>query len=70
MPKYVVTITDRYEVEADSPEQALASYRVGFDDVEPEILGIAPEDVIDSDEFEHLDGSGTAEEVRDVPNQV
>lgn len=66
MSKYIVTITDRYEVEADSPEQALASYRVSFDGIEPEILEIAPEDVIDSDDFEYLDGSGTAEEAEYV----
>ena len=63
MPKFIVTITDRYEVEADSAEQALASYRIGFEDQEPELFDLNPEDVIPTDDFELLDGFGEAEEI-------
>jgi hypothetical protein len=62
MAKYTVTITERYSVEADSAEQALASYRVGFEDIEPVAVGIDPANVISPDEFEFLGDSGTAEE--------
>lgn len=63
MPKYVITIEDRWEVEADSPEHALASYRVSFDNHEPELLGLTYPQVIRQDKFEYLDGQGKAEEV-------
>lgn len=63
MPKYVITIEDRWEVEADSPEQALASYRVVFDDADPEVFGFDYPQVIHQDKFEYLDGKGEAVEV-------
>ena len=63
MPKYVITIADRWEVEADSPEHALASYRVVFDEADPEMLGIDWFQVIPKDKFEYLDGKGEAVEV-------
>jgi hypothetical protein len=62
MSKYTITITNRYEVEADSPEHALASYRVVFDEADPEILGIDFWQVIPQDQFEYLDGKGEAVE--------
>lgn len=62
MSKYIITITNAYEVEADSPEQALASYRVVFDNHEPELLGLTPEQVIEQDAFEFIGGKGEVEE--------
>ena len=62
MTKYVITIEDRYEVDAESAEQALASYRVRFEDIEPEMVGLTVDQVIPQDEFEYLDGKGSVEE--------
>jgi hypothetical protein len=62
MTKYVITIEDRYEVDAESSEQALASYRVRFEDIEPEMVGLTVDQVIPQDEFEYLDGKGSVEE--------
>ena len=62
MPKFIITIEDRYEVEAESAEQALASYRVVFEDGEPSLLGLTPDKIIEQDKFEFLDGQGKAEE--------
>lgn len=62
MPKFILTIEDRYEVEADSPEQALASYRIQFEDGDPEILGITPSELLSQDAFIFLDGQGRVEE--------
>lgn len=64
MPKFVITIEDRYEVEADSPEHALASYRVAFDNADPEVFGIGYPQVIQQSKFEYLDGKGEAIEVK------
>lgn len=60
MRLYEIEITERYSVMAESEEQALASYRVGFDGVEPELVGLTSEQVISQDAFEYLDGSGRA----------
>jgi hypothetical protein len=62
MPTYTITAQDRYTVEADSPEQAIASFRVSFDGIEPELFDLKPEEVIDQDSFEYLDGEVKAEE--------
>lgn len=58
--KYIITITDRYEVEADSPEHALGLYRVAFDNASPEVVGLPNGVNLDSDQFEYLDGHGEA----------
>lgn len=63
MAKFIITVEDRYEVEAESAEQALASYRIQFDDADPEIFSGK---VIDQDEFEYLDGQAKAEEKTNV----
>ena len=65
MPKYIITNSERYQVEADSPEQALAIYRVVFDGIEPELVDL-PEDVYqDPDQFEYLDGETQAVELEE-----
>jgi hypothetical protein len=56
MPIFTITSEDRYQVEADSLEQATASFRVWFDEVEPELFEIESKDLIDQDLFEYLDG--------------
>lgn len=63
MPNYEVTISNTYLVTADSPEQALASYRVSFEDMPPKFYGLTPEQVISQDDFEFLGGDGEATEV-------
>ena len=62
MPVYEVEIVNIYRVTADSPEQALGSYRVVFEDVPLISVGLAPEQVIDQDEFEFIGGKGEASE--------
>jgi hypothetical protein len=62
MDTYLVTITERYTVKANTPEQAIASYRHEFDDIEPEIFGMTLADMLEPDSFTFLDGSITAEE--------
>lgn len=62
MPSYVITVQDRYSVQADTLEQAIASYRVGFDGIEPELFGLDADSIIDQDAFEYLDGEVKAEE--------
>jgi hypothetical protein len=62
MPTYLITIQDRYSVQADTLEQAIASYRVGFDGIEPEMFEMEPHSIIDQDAFEYLDGEVRAEE--------
>lgn len=63
MPKFIVTITDRYEVTADSAEQAIASYRVSFEDFEPDYFEMSPDDIIPETEFEYLDGQSEVTEI-------
>ena len=63
MPNYEVKIVNIYSVTADSPEQALASYRVSFEDMPPKFYGLTPEQVISQDDFEFLGGDGEATEV-------
>lgn len=63
MPFYEVEISNIYKVYADSPEQALASYRVSFEDLPPKFFGLTPDQVISQDEFEFLGGDGEATEV-------
>lgn len=60
--KYVITDVNRYEVTAESAEQALASYRVWSDNLEPEIMGLEFHQVIPQDGFEYLGGKASAEE--------
>lgn len=56
MPTFIITSEDRYQVEADTLEQAIASFRTWFDEVEPELFEIETKDLIDQDLFEYLDG--------------
>ena len=56
MPKYIIVAEDRYEVEADNAQQALDSYRVCFEGIEPSYFNLDPKNVIDQDSFEYLDG--------------
>lgn len=56
MPIFTITSEERYQVEADTLEQAIASFRVWFDEVEPELFEIESKDLIDQDLFEYLDG--------------
>ena len=65
MSKYIITNTERYEVEADSPEQALILYKIVIDDIEPEIFDW-PERAYDTDQFEYLDGKTEAVEKESV----
>lgn len=60
MRLYEIEITQRYSVTAESVEHALGSYRVVFDGVEPELVGLTSEEVLKQDDFEYLDGSGRA----------
>jgi hypothetical protein len=62
MAVYEVQIVNTYRVTADSPEQALGSYRVSFEDVPLISVGLAPEQVLSQDEFEFIDGKGEASE--------
>jgi hypothetical protein len=59
---YVITEVNRYEVIAKNAEQALASYRVWSDNLEPELMGLEFHQVIPQDNFEYLGGSASAEE--------
>ena len=61
MPKFTITAEDVYEVEADTLEQAMASYRVGFEGIEPEVFEMTTAEVIDADFFEYLGGEVRAE---------
>jgi hypothetical protein len=60
MRDFEIEITTRYRVSANSEEHALASYRVVFDDIEPELVGLTPEEVLDQDDFEFLEETGKA----------
>jgi hypothetical protein len=60
MRDFEIEITRRYRVSANSEEQALASYRAVFDDIEPELVGLTPEEVLDQDDFEFLEETGKA----------
>jgi hypothetical protein len=62
MPIYTITAEDVYKVEADTMEQAMASYRVGFEGIEPEMFDMTTAEVIDADLFEYLGGEVRAEE--------
>jgi hypothetical protein len=62
MPTYTITTEDVYKVEADTLEQAIASYRVGFEGIEPEVFEMTTAEVIDPDYFEYLGGEVRAEE--------
>jgi hypothetical protein len=62
MPIYTITAEDVYKVEADTLEQAMASYRVGFEGIEPEVFEMTTAQVIDPDLFEYLGGEVRAEE--------
>jgi len=61
MPTYTITTEDVYKVEADTLEQAIASYRVGFEGIEPEVFEMTTAEVIDPDYFEYLGGEVRAE---------
>ncbi len=63
MPKFIVENIERYEVEAESLEIALASFHVGFEGIEPDIFELTADQIIDTDTFEYLDGSLTAKEI-------
>ena len=63
MPNYEVTISNTYKVTAESPEQALGSYRVRFDGVAMVSVGLGPDQVLSQDDFEFIDGKGEAIEV-------
>lgn len=60
MRLYEVELTRRYSVVADSEEHALASYRAAFEGIEPELVGLKPEEVIQQDGFEFLEETGRA----------
>jgi hypothetical protein len=62
MPIYTITAEDVYKVEADTMEQAMASYRVGFEGIEPEMFDMTTAEVIDADLFKYLGGEVRAEE--------
>jgi hypothetical protein len=62
MATYTITTEDVYKVEADTLEQAIASYRVGFEGIEPEVFEMTTAEVIDPDYFEYLGGEVRAEE--------
>ena len=62
MPIYTITTEDVYKVEADTLEQAISSYRVGFEGIEPEMFDMTTAEVIDADFFEYLGGETRAEE--------
>jgi hypothetical protein len=61
MSKYIITNTERYEVEADSPEQALVLYKIVIDGIEPTMFDL-PNGLYDTDQFEYLDGKTEAVE--------
>jgi hypothetical protein len=60
MKDFEIEITRRYKVTADSEEHALASYRVVFDDIPANLVGLNKEQVIEFDEFEFLEETGRA----------
>jgi hypothetical protein len=60
MKDFEIEITRRYRVTADSEEHALASYRVVFDDIPANLVGLNKEQVIDFDDFEFLEETGRA----------
>jgi hypothetical protein len=60
--KYIITNTERYEVEADSLDQALALYNITFNGIDPEMYDLPADQYYDQDQFEYLDGSTEARE--------
>jgi hypothetical protein len=60
MPEFEIELTRRYRVNANSEEQALASYRVVFDDIPPHLVGLPEDQVIDFEDFEFLEETGRA----------
>jgi hypothetical protein len=60
--KYIITDTQRYEVEAESLDQALALYNIAFNGIEPEMYDLPADQYYDQDQFEYLDGSTEARE--------
>lgn len=61
MPKFIITETQSYEVEAKDEMEAMMLYRISFDQIEPSIFGLT-QDVFDNmPEFEHLDGKTEVE---------
>ena len=61
MPKFIITDSMRYEVEADSAEQALDSFYVTYQGVEAEAVKTKPADILSYDWFDYLDGTVTVE---------
>ncbi len=57
---FEIEITRRYRVSANSEEHALASYRVVFDEIPANLVGLNKEQVIEFDEFEFLEETGRA----------
>jgi hypothetical protein len=60
--KYIITDAQRYEVEAESLEQALALYNIVFNGIEPEMYELPANQYYDQNQFEYLDGSIEARE--------
>ena len=61
MPTYIIASGHRYQVEANTAKEAIASYRVHFDGIEPEAFDLTMENIIDQDSFEYLDGQAEVE---------
>lgn len=68
MPTYIISRTTRWKVDAKSPEQALISFKVRWEGIEPhevqELFNFDPKDLLDNDDdvYEYLDGENTVEE--------
>jgi hypothetical protein len=61
MAKYIITRTERYEVEADDPRTALNHFHIFFDNAYLSDFGMETL-TLDQDNFELLDGADTIEE--------
>lgn len=61
MPKYIITKTERYEVEASDPRVALDHFHYWFNNIPFEDLGLTVTTLTDTD-FEYLDGTDSIEE--------
>lgn len=62
MPKFILTKTERYIVEAENAEIAAKNFSVLYNDGDAEIIELLDDDVIDQDAFEYLDGKTEIEE--------
>jgi hypothetical protein len=63
MPKYIITKTESYEVEADDPRTAMNHFHIFFDNAYLSDFGMETL-TLEQDNFEFLDGMDTIQEIQ------